>query len=136
MLRTIYNSRNYIEAIAHLLRCHDILIYNSRNYIEAIAIEKTISDCHISTIVEIILRLLPEVWRLVISSIYNSRNYIEAIARVRPMRSSVVIYNSRNYIEAIASVSRRLRNPASTIVEIILRLLPDETRHRKSFYLQ
>src|SRR5574344_471048 len=114
MLRTIYNSRNYIEAIAHLLRCHDILIYNSRNYIEAIAIEKTISDCHISTIVEIILRLLPEVWRLVISSIYNSRNYIEAIAPVR----------------------RRLRNPASTIVEIILRLLPDETRHRKSFYLQ
>jgi len=55
--------------------------------------------------------------------IYNSRNYIEAIARQR-QRANLPIYNSRNYIEAIAIQTSSCYLFPSTIVEIILRLLP------------
>ena len=77
----------------------------------------------ISTIVEIILRLLPPAICSSAASIYNSRNYIEAIAVWFVLRSTH-IYNSRNYIEAIASFASLCHSLQSTIVEIILRLLP------------
>ena len=46
MLARIYNSRNYIEAIAGR-GCFDLCfdIYNSRNYIEAIAASNLLQCC-------------------------------------------------------------------------------------------
>src|SRR5574344_950440 len=80
------------------------MIYNSRNYIEAIALKYAIGQTYGSTIVEIILRLLPR-----------------ESGGTQPYQ----IYNSRNYIEAIATLPLSRTVGASTIVEIILRLLPD-----------